>query len=314
MTGGIHHVTAIAGDPQENLDFYTGVLGLHLVKLTVNFDDPETYHLYYGDGQGRPGSILSFFAWPGAVRDRAGSSQVRAVSLSVPEGSSEYWVQRLETHGILFEVRARFGDEVISFSDGDRMRVELVANDDGREPWAGGPVPSEHAVRGLYGVTLAEEIGESTAALLAGSMGFRKTNESGVRTRFEAGGGGPGTIVDLESLPDLPPGRVAVGSIHHVSFRAADNEGQRALRDEIARGGLHVTPVIDREYFRSVYFREPGGVLFEIATDGPGFTADEPAGALGTRLMLPPWLEAQRGHIEETLPALRLPGLVRRAA
>jgi glyoxalase family protein len=311
---GIHHVTAIAGDPQQSLDFYAGVLGLHLVKLTVNFDDPETYHLYYGDGEGRPGSLLTFFSWPGAARGRAGSSQARTVSLSVPEGSSEYWVQRLGTHGVLFEVRARFGDETISFSDPDRMRVELVANADPREPWAGGPVPAEHGIRGLYGVTLAEEVGERTEALLTGSMGFRKTNESGVRTRFEAGRGGPGTIVDHECLPDLPPGRIAVGSIHHVAFRTPDDAGQQAWRDQIARNGPSVTPVIDREYYHSVYLREPGGVLFEIATDGPGFAVDEPAGALGTRLMLPPWIEPQRPYLEETLPSLRLPALVKRAA
>ena len=314
MNGGIHHVTAIAGDPQQNLDFYAGLLGLRLVKVTVNFDDPETYHLYYGDGQGRPGSLLTFFAWPGAVHGRAGSSQVRTVSLSVPEGSSEYWVQRLGTHGILFEVRARFGDEVISFSDPDRMRVELVANDDRREPWTGGPVPAEHAIRGLHGVTLAEEEGERTAALLTGSIGFHKTSESGVRTRFETGRGGPGTIVDLETLPDLPPGRIAVGSIHHVAFRTSDDAGQREWREQIARSVPSVTPLIDRHYFRSIYFREPGGVLFEIATYGPGFAVDEPAGALGTRLMLPPWLEPQRPHLEDTLPSLRLPALVKRAA
>jgi glyoxalase family protein len=314
MGDGIHHVTAIAGDPQQNLDFYTGVLGLHLLKVTVNFDDPETYHLYYGDGPGRPGALLTFFAWPGAMRGRSGANQLRSVALSVPEGSSEYWVERLGAHGVLFEVRARFGDEVISFSDPDRMRLELVANADRRDPWAGGSVPAEHAIRGLHSVTIAEENGEATAALLAEVMRFRQTNESGVRTRFETGGGGAGAIVDLESLADLPPGRVAVGSIHHVAFRAPEAAGQLDWRDQVAARGASPTAAIDRRYFRSVYFREPGGVLFEIATEGPGFAVDEPAAALGAGLMLPPWLEPRRPYIEAALPPLRLPGTVKRAA
>jgi glyoxalase family protein len=314
MGDGIHHVTAIAGDPQQNLEFYTGVLGLRLVKVTVNFDDPETYHLYYGDGTGRPGTLLTFFAWPGAMLGRAGTNEVRTVALSVPEGSSEYWVERLGAHGILFEVRARFGDEVISFSDPDRMRLELVANADRRDPWAAGTVPAEHAVRGLHSVTIAEADGEPAAALLTEVMRFRQTNESGVRTRFETGGGGAGAIVDLELLPDLPPGRVAVGSIHHVAFRTPDETAQLAWRDQIAARGAGPTGAIDRRYFHSVYFHEPGGVLFEIATEGPGFAVDEPAVALGARLMLPPWLEPQRPHIETALPPLRLPGTVKRAA
>jgi glyoxalase family protein len=310
---GIHHVTAIASDPQRNLDFYAGIIGLRLVKLTVNFDDPDTYHLYYGDAQGRPGSLLTFFHWPGMPGGRAGSRQVRNVSLSIPEGSSEFWVQRLQAHGILSEVRARFGDEVISFSDPDRLRVELVANQDDRELWTDSPVPAEHSIRGLHSVTLAEEESGRTAAFLTAAMGFRGTNESGGRTRFIAGRGGAGAIVDVENLPGLAPGRIAPGSVHHVAFRTPDEPGQREWRDEVGRAGLNVTPVIDRRYFHSIYFREPGGVLFEIATDGPGFAVDEPAAALGTRLMLPDWLEALRPQLEKSLPVLRLPVLVKRA-
>ncbi len=310
---GIHHVTAIASDPQRNLDFYCGVLGLRLVKLTVNFDDPDAYHLFYGDALGRPGSLLTFFHWPGAPRGRAGTRQVRTVALSIPEGASEFWVQRLQDRGILFEVHARFGDEVISFSDPDRLRLELVATGDGREPFADGPVPAEHSIRGLYGVTLAEDESARTAALLGGPMRLRAVAQSGGRTRFIAEPGGAGAVVDVESLPGLPPGRVGAGTVHHVAFRAPDETAQEAWREQVVRAGRRVTPVIDRRYFRSAYFREPGGVRFEIATDPPGFTVDEPAAALGTRLMLPPWLESRRPQLEKALPPLRLPALVKRA-
>ena len=313
MLPGIHHVTAITTDPQRNLDFYSGVLGLHLVKLTVNFDDPDTYHLYYGDALGRPGSLLTFFHWPGAPRSRAGTRQVRAVSLSIPEGASEFWVHRLQTHGILFEVHARFGDEVISFSDPDRLRVELVAAGDDRPPFADGPVPAESSVRGVHGVTLAEEEFGRTAALLGATMGFRIAAESGGRTRFIAGAGAPGAVVDVENLPGLRPGRIGAGAVHHVAFRAPDEHAQDILREEIASAGRRVTPPVDRRYFRSIYFREPGGVRFEIATEAPGFTVDEPAGALGTHLMLPPWLESRRPQLELALPPLRLPALAKRA-
>ena len=313
MIPGIHHVTAIASDPQRNLDFYGGVLGLRLVKLTVNFDDPDTYHFYYGDALGRPGTLLTFFHWPGAPRGRAGTRQVRAVSLSIPEGASEFWVQRLQAYGILFEVHARFGDEVISFSDPDRLRLELVAASDDRQPVTDSPVPAGHSIRGLYGVTLAEEESGRTAALLGGTMGLRVAGESGSRTRFIAGRGGPGAVVDLESLPGLQPGRIGAGTVHHVAFRAPDEPAQERWREEVLRAGRRVTPVVDRRYFHSIYFREPGGVRFEIATDAPGFTVDESATALGTHLMLPPWLEARRPQLEQALPPLRLPALVKRA-
>ncbi|HEY1204086.1 MAG TPA: ring-cleaving dioxygenase [Bryobacteraceae bacterium] len=306
-------MTAISSDPQRNLDFYGGVLGLRLVKLTVNFDDPDTYHFYYGDSLGRPGSLLTFFHWPGAPGGRGGTRQARTVSLSIPEGASEFWVQRLQDRGILFEVHARFGDEVISFSDPDRLRLELVATSDLREPFTEGPVPAEHSIRGLYGVTLAEEESGRTSALLGGTMRLRVAGESGGRTRYIAGPGGAGAVVDVESLPGLQPGRIGAGTVHHVAFRAPDEPAQEAWREEVARAGRRVTPVVDRRYFHSIYFREPGGVRFEIATDAPGFTLDEPAAALGTRLMLPPWLEARRPQLEKSLPPLRLPALVKRA-
>jgi catechol 2,3-dioxygenase-like lactoylglutathione lyase family enzyme len=306
-------VTAIASDPQRNLDFYSGVLGLRLVKLTVNFDDPDTYHLYYGDALGRPGTLLTFFHWPGAPRGRAGTRQVRAVSLSIPEGASEYWVHRLQAHGILFEVHARFGDEVISFSDPERLHLELVASNDDREPFFSGLVPAEHAIRNIHGVTLAEEEYGRTAALLGATLGLRLAGESGGRTRFITERGGAGAVVDVESLPGLQPGRIGAGSVHHVAFRAPDAPAQESWRGEVLRAGRRVTPVVDRHYFRSIYFREPGGVRFEIATEAPGFTVDESAVALGTHLMLPSWLEARRPQLEKALPPLRLPTLVKHA-
>jgi catechol 2,3-dioxygenase-like lactoylglutathione lyase family enzyme len=310
---GIHHVTAIAGDPQRNLDFYAGVLGLRLVKLTVNFDDPGTYHLYYGDAQGRPGSILTFFPWPGAPKGRAGAGQVRTISFSIPEHAGEYWSDRLRNHGVVLEEHARFGARVLSFADPDGLRLELVANNDPRDPWTGGPVPGDRAIRGIYGVSLSEEGYERTAELLTGTLGFRHTQEEGNRFRFAAGQGGAGSIVDVECTPDLGPGRVAVGTVHHVAWRTPSVHEQVAWHDEIAQAGLNVTPVIDRKYFESIYFREPGGVLFEIATDPPGFAIDEPQERLGTHLMLPPWLEPNRARLERILPPLRLPALARGA-
>jgi glyoxalase family protein len=310
---GIHHVTAIAGDPQRNLDFYAGMLGLKLVKLTVNYDDPGTYHLYYGDAQGRPGTILTFFPWPGARKGRVGSGQIRSIAFSIPRHSAEFWLDRLGGHGVVHEEHALFGERVLSFADPDGLRLELIAGSDPREGYAGGAAPPEHAIRGIHGVTLAEEGYERTAALLTSTMGFRKTAEEGNRFRFETGAGGAGATADVECVPDLSPGRVSAGSVHHVAWRTPDDAGQVAWHDTIADAGLNVTPVIDRKYFHSIYFREPGGVLFEIATDPPGFAVDEPAGQLGTRLMLPPWLEPHRAELEKVLPPLRLPAFAQGA-
>jgi catechol 2,3-dioxygenase-like lactoylglutathione lyase family enzyme len=303
---GIHHVTAIAGDPQRNLDFYSGVLGLHLVKLTVNFDDPGTYHLYYGDAEGRPGSILTFFPWPGAPRGRAGTGQVTAVMFSIPEEAAGYWNERLAARGTACRTEERFGAPAIAFTDPDGLALELVENYDERAPWSGGPVPAAQAIRGLYGVTLAEEGYERTAGLLISTLNFDKTEERGSRFRFETGAGGAGAVADVECLPDRAPGRMGVGTVHHVAWRTPDDAGQLRWHDKVARTGANVTPVIDRKYFHSIYFREPGGVLFEIATDPPGFAVDEPVAELGTRLMLPPWMEPSRAELERTLPPLRL--------
>ncbi len=310
---GIHHVTAIAGDPQRNIDFYAGVLGLRLVKLTVNFDDPTTYHLYYGDEVGRPGTVLTFFPWPDAPRGRLGSGQLTTTSFSIPDGSMAFWIDRLRGKGVLFEgPTRRFDEEVLSFSDPDGLPLELVQHDyaDERVGWKEGPVAGEFAVRGFYSVTLTEEALDETASLLVGTLGFRKKGEERDRVRYEVGDAGPGGFVDVVSSPDVARGFVSVGTVHHVAWRARDDEQQRAWREEVVKEGLKVTPIIDRKYFHSIYFREPGGVLFEIATDNPGFTVDESREELGSGLVLPLWLEPERARIEKSLPKVHPPKTV----
>ncbi|MCH7760161.1 ring-cleaving dioxygenase [candidate division TA06 bacterium] len=311
---GIHHVTAIAGDPQKNVDFYTDILGLRLVKITVNFDDPETYHLYYGNEFGSPGSILTFFPWPGAPRGRRGTGQLTVTSFSIPERALGYWIERFKTHDISFEGPiTRFDEEVLIFFDPDGLKLELIAHpgSDVRKPWKEGPVPPEYAIRGFYSVTLSEQGNERTAPLLTETLGFRLDQEVENRFRYKVGAGGAGALVDVLCLPDVPRGLVAVGTVHHVAWRTPNDEEQKTWCQEISKLGYNVTPVLDRHYFHSIYFREPGGVLFEIATDPPGFTVDEPQEELGTRLRLPPWLESRRAQIEQALPPLRLPVMVK---
>ncbi|HKV09113.1 MAG TPA: ring-cleaving dioxygenase [Thermoanaerobaculia bacterium] len=305
---GIHHVTALASDPQANVDFYTGVLGLRLVKKTVNFDDPGTYHFYYGDETGNPGTIMTFFPWPMARRGTRGAGQATVTSFSVPEGSLGYWTERLERHGVLFESpRERFDEEVMTLFDPDGLQLELVARaGDPRAPWETGPVPAEHAVRGFEGTTLTEWNPEITSELLTGTLGFRPVAQASSRFRFEVGAGGPGTRVDVVASPAAERGRISAGTVHHVAWRVADEQVQESWRQTIAEEGLYVTPILDRQYFRSIYFREPGGVLFEIATDPPGFTWDEPVEALGSGLKLPPWLEPERQRIESVLPPVEV--------
>lgn len=307
-TTGIHHVTAIAGNPQRNVDFYAGVLGLRMVKKTVNFDDPETYHLYYGDDGGNPGTIMTFFPWGDARRGRIGAGQLVTTSFSIPADSLGYWTERFVEAGIRFEKpRGRFGDTVLTFSDPDGLRVELVAAQDTREGTADGTTPAGDSVRGFHHVTLTVEDAELTAKLMTETLGFRQTDEAEGRTRFAAGDGGAGDLVDVSGAAGFPRGAMGVGAVHHVAFRVPDDEAQLAVREEVAALGYDVTPVLDRNYFRSIYFREPGGVLFEIATDPPGFAVDEPLDELGTHLKLPPWLETRRGRLEEVLPPLHIP-------
>jgi glyoxalase family protein len=305
---GIHHVTAIADNPQENVDFYSGILGLRLVKKTVNFDDPDSYHLYYGDATGNPGTIMTFFSWPGARRGRTGTGQVSATSFAVPEDSLGYWTERLVEHDVRFERPGkRFDETVLAFNDPDGLTIELVARPgrDGGQTWEQSPVPAEHAIRGISGVTLSERSAKVAVDLLANLLGFEKVEEEDERTRYLSASSG-GSFADVLNRPDQPAGRVAVGTVHHVAWRAPDEETQKAWREEILDHGLHVTPVLDRQYFRSIYFREPGGVLFEIATDPPGFTIDEGEEHLGEDLKLPPWLEKDREDIERVLPPVHL--------
>jgi glyoxalase family protein len=308
---GIHHVTAIAGEPQRNVDFYVGVLGLRLVKQTVNFDDPGTYHLYYGDNTGQPGTILTFFPWSGASRGRLGTGQIAAIAFSIPEGALGYWQQRLAQYGLTVDgPQRRFGEEYLAFADPDGMQLELVAGPaaGNGDPWEAGPVAAEHAIRGFYGVTLWEKELGRTGDLLTETLGFRGGEEDGAgRYRFETNSGSPAARLDLVHLPNEDYGWGGAGSVHHIAWRTPDDERQRTWQRAVAEAGLHVTPVMDRQYFRSIYFREPGGVLFEIATDPPGFLRDETAENLGSELRLPPWLERQRARIEGSLPRLEVP-------
>ena len=307
---GIHHVTAIATDPQRNVDFYYATLGLRLVKRTVNFDAPDTYHLYYGDEAGRPGTLLTFFPWPGTPQGRHGTGQATVTSFSVPGSSLGWWQQRLERLGVdVTGATTRFEEDALSFHDPDGLVIELVAHDgtDDGVPWPDGPVPGEHQIRGLHGVTLCEAGYEATAELLVDRLGFRLVAEADNRYRFDTAAGGPGARVDVVCQPEAPRGMVAAGTVHHVAWRAPDVDTEAGWRGELVGSGLDVTPIIDRQYFESIYFREPGGVLLEIATDPPGFTKDEPLLELGRALKLPPWLEPQRELIQSALPDLKLP-------
>lgn len=308
-TAGLHHVTAIASDPQRVLDFYTHVLGLRLVKQTVNFDDPGAYHFYFGDDTGTPGTLLTFFVWPQASRGSLGIGETSAVAFQVSSASLDFWERRLLESGVPAErVEDRFGDEVLRLADPDWMRVELVGVRDcgaGRPPRAS-EVPAEHALRGLHSVTLCESGYELTANLLE-KMGLRKSGQENSRIRFSAGGNAPGSCIDILVQPHLVNGRLGAGTIHHIALRAADAGAQLEWRDVLIGKSLNVTPVLDRNYFQSIYFREPGGVLFEIATDLPGFGIDEPADSLGESLELPPWLEKYRARIERILPRIEMP-------
>jgi glyoxalase family protein len=307
---GIHHVTAIGGGPQRNVDFYVGVLGLRLVKKTVNFDDPGTYHLYYGDEVGTPGTAMTFFPWAHAPRGRRGPGQVVATAFSVAPDALPFWEERLRENGVPVAERiGRFGEEGIAFEDSDGLALEVLASADGddRPGWADGPVPAENAIKGFAGATLLERDRRRTDELLTGVLGFRAVGEDGNRFRYEIGEGGPATVLDVVEDPDARHGNPLVGTVHHIAFRVPDEETERALREEVAASSYKVTPVLDRNYFRSIYFREPGGVLFEIATDVPGFMVDEPVKDLGTNLKLPPQHESRRGQLEEKLTPIELP-------
>jgi len=307
-TPGIHHVTAISGDPQRTVDFYGGVLGLRLVKRTVNFDDPGTLHLYFGDEAGRPGTLVTFFPWGDGARGRGGVGQINAIQLSIPQASLGWWLERLIARGIAHDGPAkRFGEQVIALRDVDGIAIELVATVRAGEGWEGGGIPAAHAIRGVHGVALWVETIEPTERFLTEALGFRAVGAEGSTHRFETGAGGGGAICDVRVASGFWQGRMGVGTVHHVAWRTPTDASELAARDALTAQGAHVTPVRDRVYFHSIYFHEPGGTLFEIATDPPGFTLDEPLDSLGTTLKLPPWLEAQRASLEPALPALHLP-------
>jgi glyoxalase family protein len=305
---GLHHVTAIATDPQSNVDFYTRALGLRLVKQTVNFDAPETYHLYYGDERGTPSSLLTFFPWPGVRPGRQGAGMTTATAFSVPASSLGWWHERFKELRIDVDApRTRDEDEVLTFRDPDGIVIDLVASDgDHRSGWDGvADIPAEHAVRGLHAITLSERQLDPSAAMLTELLGMSLTGEEGDRSRFGMAGGGSGTLVDVHSgVKDA--GLQAGGTVHHVAFRAPDLPTMTLWQQELIARGVSVTQILDRQYFKSIYFREPGGVLFEIATDAPGFDVDEPLLELGRHLKLPPWLEPDRDQIAAALPTLEL--------
>jgi glyoxalase family protein len=308
MPSGIHHVTSIAGSARRNLNFYTGMLGLRLVKKTVNFDDPSSYHLYYGDAAGRPGTILTFFAWEGAAPGRLGVGETQETVFSIPKSSIAYWTQRLVEKGVAHDPPAkRFGATTIAFKDQDGTRLVLTGADgvEAEPARSAEGIPAEHAIRGFHSVSLLLAETGPTAAILTDIFGFAADRSEGATQRFRAPGVGLGGIVDLRTAGDFLPTRQGAGSVHHIAFRAANDAEQAAMVRKLAEDHhLRTTEQKDRNYFRSVYFREPGRVLFEIATDPPGFAVDESPDSLGKALKLPPFLESRRAAIEAALPTL----------
>jgi glyoxalase family protein len=290
------------------VEFYTRTLGLRLVKKTVNFDDPGTYHLYYGDEQGQPGTILTFFPWEHVAAGRLGVGETQETMFKVPEGAIGYWTHRFIEQGVSHQGPVtRFGEKLLGFKDPEGMRLALVAvrDADDAPAWSNGEVPSEHAIRGIHGVSLLQADVVPTSAILTDVFGFAETAREGTMARFEAAGSKLGGIIDIHVAEGFLPGRMGAGSVHHIAFRAADDATQAAMVDRLARNHrIQTTEQKDRNYFRSVYFREPGGVLFEIATDDPGFSADEPVASLGKTLKLPRFLERHRKEIEAALPAV----------
>jgi glyoxalase family protein len=307
---GIHHVTSIVGDPQRDLDFYTGVLGLRPLKVTVNFDVPNTYHFYFGDHAGTPGTILTTFPWPRTRPGRIGAGQVGVTGFAIPDGSVGYWRDRLRQHDIEAQgPTTRLDEEVISFRDPDGLMTDLVSHPDiaSGDGWHDGPVPLEHAIVGFSGVTLYSRQPELTAALLTETLGFEVAGEQDGVRRFVALRGEPGSLIDVVLDPSDEAGTEGPGTVHHVAWRTRDDSEQQEWRQLLTAAGFSVTPVRDRSYFKSIYFREPGGILFEIATDPPGFAIDEPVEALAGGVMLPPWYESRRAELERGLQPVQLP-------
>jgi glyoxalase family protein len=310
--GGLHHITAIAGPAQQNLDFYAGILGMRLVKKSVNQDDPGTYHLFYADAEGHPGSDLTFFPWAQMAPRKAGHGLSTEVSLAVPPGALDFWERRLQRYKAETGPREqRFGHRALPVTDPHGLQLSLVesANALTRDftPWDGSPVAVEHQIRGLESARLVERELTLTASFLTTVLGFEHLGTEGAWHRYGVDGGRSGSYVDIQAAPDLRRGAWGVGSVHHLAWRVDDEAHQLDVREQVEDAGRRPTPVIDRFWFKSVYFLEPGGVLFELATDGPGFGVDEELAHLGETLVLPPWLEPRRGAIESALPPLRSP-------
>jgi glyoxalase family protein len=307
---GLHHITCIAGDAQDNVDFYSGVLGMRLVKKSVNQDSPGTYHLFYADGAGHPGTDITFFPWPEMAPARPGVGLAMEVSLAIPLGSVDYWGERLTEHHITVgEIETRRRTSALPFTDPHGLPLVLHETGDDREftPWADSPVPAERQIRGLHSVRLWERDLALTSSFLTAVLGFVDVGTENEWTGFEIAGGGSGRYLELREIPDAGRGAWGTGGIHHVAWRVPDLDTELKVRERIERARRRPTEVIDRFWFKSVYFLEPGGVLFELATDGPGFTVDEDPKSLGEHLVLPPWLEPQRAKIESELPPLHPP-------
>lgn len=304
---GLHHITAIAGNAQRNYEFYTKVLGLRLVKKTVNFDDPGTYHFYYGDEHGTPGTILTFFPWENIGKGEAGNGQATEIGYAVPKGSLEFWKARFTEHNVSFgETAERFGETYLPFTDPDGLNISLIIPKivDNRPTWQTEGITPDMGTQGFHSVTLSLDKIDATARILTDIFGYSLQSQEGNRYRFTVDSVENANIIDILENPGGSRGRNAGGTNHHVAFRVPDEETQKAFREEILSKNLNITPKIDRDYFYSLYFREPGGVLFEIATDNPGFTVDEPLNELGTHLKLPKQHEGLRSQLEEFLPKI----------
>lgn len=299
----------MAGDAQRNIDFYVAVLGLRLVKRSINQDAPDVYHLYYGDEVGSPGTAMTFFPFGRAARGTRGNGEISRVAFAVPVGSQEFWIGHLSKHGISFNgPESRFGDTTISFPDPDGMMIDLVFTEhhELRFPWHAGSVPAVHAIKAFFGVTMNLAAKDPSVKVLQGILGARPVQIEGNRFRYVIGEGADEAVIDLIVDPSLPYARQSAGSVHHIAWRVTDDAAHQEWQMEIAKNGLGPTEIIDRFYFHSIYFREPGGVLYEIATDNPGFTVDESVEHLGSQLVLPPWYEPHRASIEKALPPIRV--------
>ena len=304
---GLHHVTAIAGNAQRNYDFYTKVLGLRFLKKTVNFDDPGTYHFYFGDETGSAGTILTFFPWEHITPGRRGTGQATEIGYSVPAGSFDFWMQRFEAHGVTYNKPSeKFGEPYLTFLDPDGLKLELIVakTPDERTPWTTPEVGADVATRGFHTVTLTLASTTATAEILTDVFGYTLLEQHVNRTRYVTDTVPGAAYIDLVEVPGEARSVTAGGSVHHIAFRVKDDAAELYIRQKLMEKGLQPTPQIDRDYFHSVYFREPGGVLFEIATENPGFTVDEPLAELGTHLMLPKQHEHRRAQLESSLPPI----------